>query len=114
MALDRMAEWGANRPDRPVTDVGRALLRYLGGAMKLRRIRHGDRWIVELASKTSHAFPVDPGVPPNRPVRAFEVYVGHHHIDVMTRQADEYTNAVADGFFRAYTRRWGMKVEEAS
>lgn len=36
--------------------------------------------------------------------RYLEIYVDDDHVDVMTRFADDYTNAVADGFYKLVQR----------
>lgn len=47
------------------------------------------------------------------PVRRwFEVYLGPTLIDVMTREMDDVTNAIADGFARLVARTYEGKLEE--
>lgn len=41
--------------------------------------------------------------------RWFEVYIAANHIDVITRQTDEYTNVVAEGFADLCARFWQGK-----
>jgi hypothetical protein len=44
--------------------------------------------------------------------RWFEVYVEKHQIDVITRQTDEYTNVVAEGFAALCRRCWHGKPKD--
>ena len=44
--------------------------------------------------------------------RWFEVYVAEDNIDVMTRQMDEVTDNIAEGFAKLCARFWEGKLEE--
>ena len=44
--------------------------------------------------------------------RWFEVFVTKKNIDVITRQTDEFTNVVADGFATLAARFWDGEEEE--
>jgi len=45
--------------------------------------------------------------------RWFEIYVeGNEYIDIITRQADEFTSVVAEGFVELAKRCWGGRREE--
>jgi hypothetical protein len=68
-----------------------------------------NRLVVTLEGCRSWVF-VLPAMEPHAD-RWFEVFRNAEHIDVITRQADEFTNAVADGYFAAIVRRWGLKTE---
>lgn len=86
-----------------IPDIERSLLDYVSDGASVRWSR--DRWMVDL-----------PGVPeetPTRqPTRWIEVWVGSNCVDVMTRQADEFTNAIADGL-AARLARWFDGLVEA-
>lgn len=64
-----------------------------------------DRWIVDLPGKPE-------ATSLTQPSRWLEVWIGQTCIDVMTRSADEFTNAVVTGFAQRIARQFGGKVEE--
>jgi hypothetical protein len=113
MARDRIAKWSAHKLRRPTLKVGQALRRYLGeAAMSVeRQTPESHRWVVCLHGSDSRTFPTPGQKGLGRDYRGFAVYVDEECIDVITGQADEYTNAVADGFFEACVRYWGMEKE---
>ena len=44
--------------------------------------------------------------------RWLEVFIAKDNIDVITRQTDEVTNIIADGFARLLARAWNGRLEE--
>lgn len=110
MARDRIAHLTTASPT--LTELREAATRYLGGCG---------------TTETHNGFfcCVLPGAP--TPVfaqlyrdygheRWFEVWrveegEGKPFVNVITRQADEFTSAVADGFFAAAARYWELKAD---
>jgi len=111
MALDRFVRW---RKDRPLfDDIKKALEDYLGDACTkvvtddsvifatlvgkprcpFRRLGEGD--VVKAMEQRDERF--------------LEVYVSKKYIDVITRQTDEFTNVVAEGFAQLCARYWQGK-----
>ena len=123
MARDRIASWSADRPERPISTIGDALLCYAGKAatwLESGPSGEGHRHAITLVGEPTNPFDTDgdrtlhraaiaAGVVPSE--RGFEVWIGNDYIDVITRQADVFTNAVADGFFLSCVRHWGMRVD---
>jgi hypothetical protein len=115
MAIDRIAKWGARKPKRPKQQIGETLRRYLGeAATSIECNAKSIRWVAWLHGRDNHPFPIPGRKDLEGDYRGFEVCVDDEGIDVITRQADEYTNAVADGFFEAVVRYWGMEKEGVS
>jgi hypothetical protein len=107
MALDRFVVWDDGRPTDE--DVGLFLSNFFGGADE-RIDRSGRRFFVRLPGVAS--FPFAGLVPPQRsysvprPDRWIEVVLSDTSADVLTREQDEYTNALADGIAAAMERFW--------
>lgn len=93
MPTDRFVKWTeeAPTPER----VGELLLDYLGGVGET---AFGiDRWICSLPGTPGQSFVARPEGYYDRE-RWFEVFCHTDQIDVITRMADPFTCAVADGF----------------
>lgn len=114
MGIDRFVKW--NKAERPTLDIIKMTLEdYLGGAQREEAEVDGNRITVMLAGKPSYPFRRHssfekhaPGAE-QHPDRWFEVVVEKDHIDVITRQTDEFTNVVAEGFARLCQRCWNGK-----
>jgi hypothetical protein len=119
MANDRFVRFGKRRPARD--DVRKALEDYMTGAGRVERVK--DRFFVYLRGKGSHPARRLAGAHPSAKVAAakegslyraerfIEVWVDKAVVDVITRQADDYTNAVADGFVEFLTTFWDGTVD---
>jgi hypothetical protein len=103
MAKDRIAMWNSVVPSEE--EVVKAARDYLGGAGVVTSIPNkimmnmGATPLPESISKS--------------PVRVVETFVDATHVDVVTKNADFFTDAVADGFFRLLTQKFGAKSEQA-
>jgi hypothetical protein len=100
MANDRFVRWGKTRPSRIQL---RAMLEgYVGGSGSV--TQEGERLFASLPGKPSSPFRGLEGFDnivasqTQREERFFEVFVDKKYADVITRQTDPLTNAVADGF----------------
>lgn len=61
-----------------------------------------DRWFVTLPGKPE----IDPRIGARlHDERWFEVWIGEDCVDVITRQTDELTNVIAEGFARRIARK---------
>lgn len=116
MSCDRFVHWKDNRPTKD--ELQFALEDYIGKAGKVKWSEDGGRWTCRLAGNSS--FPLQRVLPvDNIFVKAFwaehpwerwfEVFWGDDYISVITRRADEYTSAVADGFTKLVMRFWQTK-----
>lgn len=116
MAFDRFIYWRKKRPSWNALDM--VLRDYVRG---LGRVRwHRDRWICTLRGGRSDAlrrmllrdqrrlarFYVRVAHDSNSRTRWFEVHWGVNNIDVITRQTDEVTTAIADSFAALCLRFW--------
>jgi hypothetical protein len=105
MSQDRFIKYKENpKPE----DVGKALEGYLNGAATV--TWEGDRWFVFFPQKPSN--PIRDLNPSFYFVREgdrwFEVVCNPRcSFDVLTRQQDEFVNAVAEGFAEFCARYWG-------
>jgi len=111
MSTDRFVRWRKDKRPLP-SEIEAALERYIGIPSTIDR--RPDRILVDLPGKAGNPFP--------RPVdeelfeapfdsRTIEVYIDPLYTDVITRQADEFTCAVAEGFARAIARHWNGRRE---
>lgn len=126
MALDRFVDFKTGAPGR--TTIAICLRDYVGGMGVV--TWDGERFFAAFPGKPSYAFQhVGPAtdaeregweqaekarcnaVPLTVPLeRWFEVLCDTHRIDVITRSADDITNAVAEGFAAVLARGWGGTV----
>lgn len=115
MAIDRFVRWLVERPTMSLLRM--TLEDYLGNALFDLHI-DGKRITARLIGKPSFPFRRHVGykkmtaASEQREERFFEVYVEKDHIDVITRQTDEFTNVVAAGFAELCRRRWQGKAGE--
>jgi hypothetical protein len=108
MSLDRFVD--ITRKRMPTRDSLRdVLVGYMNGAGLVRWHDETARFYVDLVGGPSDP---TPGVPPEvlPEERWFEVCIGEDHVDVITRGADPYTRAVANGFAALAERMWKVKA----
>lgn len=121
MACDRFV-WFERGQVPPKEDVGRVLEDYLGDFL-VKNEWGGGRWNVQLVGSTSWPFRRLAEVegtaqatfwnsPEAKRDRWFEVYIGDDNIDVITRQSDEVTNNIADGFAKLLARFWQGRLDD--
>lgn len=115
MAIDRFVRWG--HATRPTFDELKMTLEdYLGEACKALHV-DGSRITALLVGAPRFPFRRHPGFEKykdaveQRDERWFEVFVAPDHIDVITRQTDEFTNVVAQGFAELCRRCWHGKLD---
>jgi len=118
MALDRFVYWNDQRP--LIKELRGILEDYLGGIGKIEDISRRDHpwWTVTLPGKPTMPFRRISGyerrgeaVEENKE-RWFEVFVDDKYVDVMTRQTDEFTNTVAQGFAELLARFYGASLKK--
>lgn len=116
MALDRFLYWREQRPT--ISELKRIIEDYLGDALegKVEYVEFTSRFYMQLKGKISFPFKRledAPAWPNEDRERAIEVFVhGRKGIDVITRQADEYTNVVAKGLWELLRRYYAAKTED--
>jgi hypothetical protein len=116
MSYDRIIRWSYDAPKPPPTleELTNALKEYIheSGTVEVK----DSNWIVVYLIGRAH----DPFLPKElyegpRAVRAFEVFyqpTGVRWINVITRQADRFTLAVAEGAAQLVAQVWRGKREE--
>lgn len=113
MAQDRFVRWRREKPT--IAKIQPVLEDYLGKDCVV--TRDGARLTAVLPGKPSSPFRRLPGydniaaTQEQREERFLEVFVDGKYADVITRQADPLTNAVADGFAALIQRVWNGKAE---
>lgn len=114
MGIDRFVKWKKTKPS--LKSVMAVLRDYLGeGAVRITADEH--RITALLVGKPSYPFKSVKAYAKYREAsethdeRWIEVYVTKKNIDVITRQTDEYTNVVAEGFAVLAARFWGGERE---
>jgi hypothetical protein len=109
MAFDRFVYFKKKAMPKKA-DLGKALKAYVAGAGRVYWER--DRFYAVLPGKPSHAvqhkYPMPKEIHSSE--RWVEVWLGDNCVDVMTRCADQYTNAVADGFVKICVDYYKGKV----
>lgn len=118
MALDRFVYW---RDERPTFDeVVRVIRNTLGyaGVIEEKSGKKGAVWlVVTLVGKPTNALEgIAPNLPPSSEMlpaeRWFEVFFHDDRaVDVLTRQQDEFTNAVAKSVADTLRRYWAGSDE---
>jgi hypothetical protein len=114
MALDRFVHWHdlRNRPTR--AEVRQVITNYLGGVGQIRWRDDQDRFYIELPGKPTHPLVgIDPLVKMyEQPDRWIEVYVSFGEpMDIITRDMDPFTNAIAADLANIFIRQWSGRVE---
>jgi len=112
MGTDRLITWTTT--ERPTRDeIGQALTRYINTSGKVEWLDDRSRFYAEVNGDAMNPFiwkdeaaSAELFAPPCN-VRGFEVYVADGEpTDVITRGADAFTGAVAEGFAAAIAYRW--------
>ena len=115
MGIDRFVHWKKAAPSQK--EVMTVLTDFLGGAAN-EVSSSGRRITAVLVGKPSYPFKhiTDyekyTASAEQRGERFIEVYWTRKKIDIITRQTDEFTNVVADGFSMLAARFWGGIVED--
>lgn len=111
MGRDRFVYWKDQKPTRE--EVITVLEDYLGGVGSI--VDDKDRLFANLPGKGTHPLAriKDAKIPEDihRVERWFEIYIDPEYIDIITRQHDQFTNYVADGFVEVMARWWNGRVE---
>lgn len=115
MALDRTITWARNKGPAK-EDVGKVVEDYACGLGEARW--DGDRWYIDLPGHNSSALRrVAEKCLWSTGSRWIEVWIDQSAdrdrecVDVMTRQHDEITNAIAEGLAKVIARFWGGERE---
>lgn len=112
MALDRFVNFPKGKKGPTKDEIGLVLKNFLGGIGDVSW--SDDRWIVSLPGKPTWTFEgLEPDMMPRmqNSERWIEVYVGPT-LDVITRSADEFTNALAVRIAQIFARYWEGKVDK--
>lgn len=118
MGIDRFVRWHKNSTIPSLEDLKVVLEDYLGEAAKsVEYDKEGGRFYAILVGKPRFPFrrikDFENWAPASeqRDDRFFEVYVDSKYIDIITRQTDEFTNVVAQGFADLAARFWKGKKD---
>lgn len=115
MALDRFIYWQDKSKTPNIEELHPVLEDFFNGAGEVTWV--SDRLIIDLLGAS--CFPhrifldghmVNPVEAP-RNERFIEVFVGEDNVDVITREADPYTNAIAVGIVKMISVLWQGKTE---
>ncbi|MBI5420840.1 MAG: hypothetical protein HZA35_00820 [Parcubacteria group bacterium] len=110
MACDRFVYWNTKKPTK--RNLEYILGDYVGTIAEVTWNR--DRWMVLLPGKSSFPFKRVIGRDGifGHEERFFEVWIGKDCIDVITRQADHFTNAIARGFMELVVQYHDARTSE--
>ena len=112
MASDRYIRWHPRRPTPKKLDP---VIRYFFGDGVHISYLHDHCWIIELPGKPQnrglpgHQIPADELYQKRR---CIEVHPGTKCVDVLTRRADPFVSAIADGLTVFIARALGGSIEE--
>lgn len=110
MALDRFVYWKKRKPTKK--EVRAVLTNFLGGVGSIRWNK--DRFFITLPGEQRAAlkgFVRNAGATLND-ARWIEVWFDSQSLDIMTRQADEFTSALASELAKIFARFWEGKLDE--
>lgn len=116
MGIDRFVNWKKKKKGPSLAAVRAVLRDYLGSGSAISI--SGARITAVIQGKPSYPFRSIAAYKKYteavevHPVRWFEVFVTEKNIDIITRQADEYTNVVAEGFSKLAARLWDGELED--
>lgn len=113
MALDRFVQFKPRKWPKK-KEIERVLLNFLGGVGTVEWKK--DRFYVSLPGKPTPTFEGIKGALPGREhqeERWIEVIPGNP-LDVCTRMADEFTNALAARLAEAFGRYWEGEVDDGT
>lgn len=108
MSLDRFVYFKEKTPTKG--EIKKVITNFLGGIGTV--TWRSDRFSISLPGKSTHALTGIKGTPRNinrqaHPTRWIEVHRGKTGtIDVITRQADDFTNCIAAGIHEVIMRWW--------
>ena len=106
MAVDRFVRFGDRKPT--LDELKYILEDYIEGVGLISHSHNGSVWFVKLPGKPSFPFKrIYPEMGSQvHEERWFEVWLGSlpDNIDVITRQADELTSVIADGYAQIVAR----------
>lgn len=107
MSLDRFVKFDDEKPTG--AEVERAVRRFLGGVGMVEWDPDGSRIYVYVPGVGTDPFSEHHG----NLERWIEVYVGSEHdqIDVITRQQDPFTNALARGIAESLAQGWNGEID---
>jgi hypothetical protein len=108
MSRDIFVYWAPRY--RSVAAVGNELHQYFGDLAKVISLAEGQsRWLVDLTGRPEWR----PGLTAKDlyDSRWIEVFVSEEYIDVITREMDDATNALARGFAERCARKWEGRLE---
>lgn len=113
MAADRFIWFKGDAKVPPKKDIESVLTNFFGEAAKVEWV--DGRFYATLQGKPTQPF-AGLGLtgrlfPPDME-RWIEVYVAKDNIDVITRQADTYTNVLADGVAKLFAHFWQGELED--
>lgn len=116
MACDRFVYWKKER--RPKREELRLMLEDFFAGLTTSIVWEKDRFFINILGAPSSPFKRFPGVPehvakgdPDITERWIEVWPSNDCLDVMTRQMDEVTNVLAEGFAKLAARYWDGELE---
>lgn len=113
MATDRFVYWQDGLNVRPSdNEIEDALCRYINSSGRVEK--PDDRFVVTLIGGAQNPFAraVDAErFAPPFDGRVFEVYIDYEYTNVITRQQDEFTQAVAEGFAATIAWKWNGRRE---
>lgn len=108
MALDRFVYWQNKKPSDD--ELKWALEDYLSSVGEI-DYKKPDWWIITLPGVSCSPFRRIAEISFYESERWFEIFIQDDNIDVLTRQADEFTNNVAQGFAELCARYWEGRLE---
>lgn len=116
MAQDRFVYWGkTKKPTNKQVEI--VCTCYFGsGASDIQVSPKEKRITITLFGEISHPLRLIKGAMPWPPseyiTRYIEVYIDTKYVDIITRQQDEYTNALAEGLADIFARFWEGRRDE--
>ncbi len=110
MARDIFVYWPKGEAGSDAHEMGKELEAYFANGMARVSLAQGEaRWLADLHGKPE----VREGMPPEsaNESRWIEVYVAADYADIITRDQDDVTNAIARGFAERIARKWKGRLE---
>ena len=109
MACDRFVYWNERKPTRE--QINELLWDFLG-TFCLSIEWNSDRYIATLRGPATRMFKRQGTNRGHRPDRFMEIWLSKKSMDVITREADDATNALADEFARRCAKFYEATYEE--
>lgn len=115
MSLDRFIRWQNKEKTPKINELHTVLEDFFNKTAEV--TWNVDRILIDLPGKSCIPHRIflnghvvkSPTVP--REERFIEIYVGEDNVDVITCEADEYTNTIAEGITKMIARLWEGKQE---